>query len=310
MQGLFVSTSDDKTAAQFRRVYEIFGKEFSSNSGGLFTLELIAAGLGNKRPLSLSAFNTGVAGLKTAPGTAAANQGATTFLLNAKLHCQLPPIVNNDNTETEPNDEPETANEMGSNTKNDSEKTASGSLGLDGEDTDIWKSEFAAGDYRFEDIGSDYTVEIKAGDQVIKGAAPGFEFEVAKAGDMLVKVSGGVSELYQFSIRPIQTQTEIWIQNDTEDWVAFEIATTGAESIASKAILLQPGEIFERKMETTHESVKLTNMHNSQSDGMGGESQASALTLNKGDRGMFLIQETGLQSWLEPIDSSLLSAQP
>jgi hypothetical protein len=310
VQALFVSSADDKTGALFRKVYELFGKEFPSNGGGLFTLELIAAGLGNKRPLSLNAFNAGVAGLKATSGTAAANQGATTFLLNAKLPCQPPPIDQDGSTETEPNDDEETADEMGSGQENEAEKTASGSLGLDGEDTDVWKSEFEAGDYRFEDIGGDYAVEIKTGDQVIQGSTPAFEFEIPKTGEVQIQISGGLSELYQFTIRPIQTQSEIWLRNETESWVAFEITGQGEESISSEAILLQPGETFERKMETTYESVKLIHLHNSKTEGDGGIDQETGVTLGKGERGIFLIQETGIQTWQEPIDAALLSGQP
>lgn len=79
-------------------------------------------------------------------------------------------------------------------------------------------------------------------------SSPGFEFEIPKTGEAQIQVSGGLSELYQFTIRPIQTQAEVWIHNETEDWVAFDITGVGEESIASKTILLQPGETFERKL--------------------------------------------------------------
>ena len=58
VQALFVSSTDVKTAAQFRKVsfsFAPFSLSFvpdESKAGGLFTLELIAAGLGTK-PISL-----------------------------------------------------------------------------------------------------------------------------------------------------------------------------------------------------------------------------------------------------------------
>lgn len=308
VQALFVSSTDLKTAAQFRKVTHSFDfskrsfVENTKNAGGLFTLELIAAGLG-KKPISLNAFNKGVASLVAQKGTAASDQGALTFLLPAKLPCQ--PIVPPKDTskESEPNDQEGTANELEDSVEKEGEKTANGSLGLNGEDTDVWKSEFVSGDYRFEDLGGDYQVEIKSGDTVFLATAPSFEFEVPASGDVFVKVFGGTSENYSFTVNPIETQTEVLFRNDTEAMVTFEIATVGGESIIDKAITLEPGEVFERKMESTFESMKIINLHDSENAELQLGVPDAGLTLDQGDRGMLIIEPTGIETWLEPIES-------
>lgn len=308
VQALFVSSTDLKTAAQFRKVTHSF--DFSSwsfventkNAGGLFTLELIAAGLG-KKPISLNAFNKGVAALAAQKGSAASDQGALTFMLPAKLPCQPIVLPKDTSKESEPNDQEGTANDLEDSAEKEGEKTANGSLGLNGEDTDVWKSEFVSGDYRFEDLGGDYLIEIKSGDMVFEATAPSFEFEVPESGDVFIKVFGGTSENYNFTVSPVDTQTEVFLRNDTGALVTFEIATEGGEPIADKAITLEPGEVFERKLESTFESMRIINLHDSDNAELQLGAPDAGLTLNQGDRGMLMIAPIGIQSWLEPIES-------
>ena len=238
-------------------------------------------------------------------GSAASAQGASTFLLPAKLPCQpiaaTPPKAAG--SEAEPNDQEGTANDLEDSSDQEGEKTASGSLGLDGEDTDVWKSEFASGDYRFEDLGSDYQVEVRSGDAFVVATAPSFEFEVPEAGDVFFRVFGGTTEEYEFRVMPINTQTEIVVRNDTDKLVTFEFAGDQEKEIAGKAITLQPGEVFERKLESTFEFLDVINLHDSSSQNLVLDQPNAEMTLGQGDRGMLLIQATGIQTWLEPINT-------
>ena len=200
VQALFVSSTDLKTAAQFRKVPLSF--EFSSlslventkNAGGLFTLALIAAGLG-KKPISLNAFSKGVANLVGQKGTAANAQGASMFMLPAKLPCLpvAPPTVSGN--ESEPNNQEGTANDLEDSSDNEGEK------------------------------------------------------------------------------------------------------------IANKAITLQPGVIFDRKLESTFENLSIIHLHDANTNELTVGEPNAEVSLGQGDRGMLLIKPTEIQTWLEPINT-------
>lgn len=256
VNGLFIGSTDGKTAATFKKVRGVLFTT-RSDAGGLFTLELIKENLFSK-PFDLAAIEKGVTQLVAKKGSASNVQQATTFFRPAdpSVPCVVQAV--DEKTEIEPNDSSETATPL---VDESNVKQANGKLGVTNDDTDFFKTRLEKGTYRIEDLGGDYDLFVSGGGFFFEGRAPLMDFSLPETSDVTLRLSGGTSEAYDFSVSKIEPVMQVVVENQTTDWAGFRLVADGGLPIGNEAIILQRGERLELNLTESVSSLDLVDLH-------------------------------------------------
>jgi hypothetical protein len=289
VNGLFIGSTDGKTSAQFQKLRGVL---FStrSDAGGLFTLELIKENLFSK-PFDLPAIEKGLAQLVGRKGSAANAQGATTFFRPADPNVPCVVQATNEKTEKEPNDSAETATPLN---EESNVKQANGKLGVANDDTDFFRTWLEKGTYRIEDLGGDYDLFVSVDGLFFEGRAPQMDFSLPETADVTLRLSGGTSEAYEFSVSKIEPVMQVVVENQTSHWAGFRLVADAGMSIANEAIILQRGERFELNLTESVSSLDLVDLHRPNTASEPSDGPTLPLDPSGGSRIVFRIGSGGL----------------